>query len=235
MSEFDWIELFEAVCAPGRGALRWGLPEGWVHAELYAALRNRPFLWQPFPTEVPYVTFYPVTLPKRDWRNEGAVKWVDLCLRKEGGREWCWVELKVRAVGETNRRKEASIDARDAFKKDVVALLGFSAEKTAETWLSPNEYVKAYWFDCLLKPWSEEIRYADSHHFVAAFLQLYGELESAVWNKEIVLEEIQRWFFFRQKESAHKRVFPEIAVTLHKLTTGHSLVLCRWYIKQMIL
>lgn len=51
----------------------------WVYAELHAELKKRSVLsgWVPFSKEVPYVTFYPVQLPKkayRDWRVDGAVK-----------------------------------------------------------------------------------------------------------------------------------------------------------------
>ena len=31
----DWIGVFDAVCRRSDGALEWGLPEPWIHAELY--------------------------------------------------------------------------------------------------------------------------------------------------------------------------------------------------------
>jgi hypothetical protein len=37
----DWVRAFRAVCTRGMGAaLDWGLPEQWVHAELFAELRR---------------------------------------------------------------------------------------------------------------------------------------------------------------------------------------------------
>ncbi|GAI74008.1 unnamed protein product, partial [marine sediment metagenome] len=35
----DWFDVFSVVCARGREALQWDLPEAWVHAELYAELK----------------------------------------------------------------------------------------------------------------------------------------------------------------------------------------------------
>lgn len=70
----EWFDVFSVVCARGKEALQWDLPEAWVHAELYAELKRRARStgWVPFPTEVPYVTLYPVQLPKktnRDWKD----------------------------------------------------------------------------------------------------------------------------------------------------------------------
>ena len=82
------LEVFTSVCNRGNGALKWGNPEPWVHAELFAEFEAQAQNtgWIPFPTEVPYVTLYPIQIPKpsnRDWKSIGAVKWVDLCLRSE--------------------------------------------------------------------------------------------------------------------------------------------------------
>ena len=43
--------------------------------------------WTPFPDEVPYVTYYPVTLPKitnRDWKKIGAVKYANIAALGNG-------------------------------------------------------------------------------------------------------------------------------------------------------
>ena len=83
---------------------------------------------------------------------DGAVKWVDLCLRSETGNQWCWFELKVRGAGGCRAPKKAALEARDVFRKDVVALMGFDAHLAAETWVNPDAYTKAYWTERLLKP-----------------------------------------------------------------------------------
>jgi len=67
----DWFDLFNTVCACRLSPLQWGLPESWVHAELYAELKRRAHSsrWMPFSTEIPYVTFYPVGLPRKGNRR----------------------------------------------------------------------------------------------------------------------------------------------------------------------
>jgi hypothetical protein len=100
MRILEWTDVFSSVCQRGQDALLWGPAEPWVHIELFAELRRQaPSTgWKPFPTELPCVTFYPVRLPKeanRNWQVDGAVKWVDLCLRSETGNQWCWFELNV--------------------------------------------------------------------------------------------------------------------------------------------
>lgn len=134
----DWFGMFSIVCARGKEALEWDLPEAWVHAELYVELkrRARSSEWIPFPTEVPYVTLYPVQLPKkanRDWKAVGGVKWIDLCLRSKAHNAWCWFEFKVRHVRHDERHQKAPLEARNALRKDVVALMGFDVHKTADT------------------------------------------------------------------------------------------------------
>ncbi len=36
-----WTVAFETVCQRGTEALQWGLPEPWIHAELFAELKHR--------------------------------------------------------------------------------------------------------------------------------------------------------------------------------------------------
>jgi hypothetical protein len=110
----DWFGALDSVCSRANGALEWGLPEPWIHAELYAELKRRSGKsgWTPIPHEVPYVTHYPVTLPKeshRDWKTQGAVKWIDLCLQYPASNSWCWFEFKVRHCGTGKRIGDASL------------------------------------------------------------------------------------------------------------------------------
>jgi len=230
----DWFEAFEAVCNRGHDALGWGLPEPWIHAELYAELKRRAANsgWMPFFTEVPYVTFYPVQLPKhtnRDWRIAGAVKWVDLCLHREDHNAWCWFEFKVRHAGRRERQQEATRQAMTAVRKDIVALVGFSADLTANTWEHPDEHTRAYWFEDILQPHTRGIR-SGQHTFAMAFLHLGGDLVPAIWNKGRLTDEVREWLAYRGKQAGRQPTCPTISVTVSRqsLSGGHSLVICRW-------
>jgi hypothetical protein len=204
----DIVQAFNTACSRDKGALMWGNPEPWVHAELYAEFKKQApdSSWKPFDTEVPYVTAYPVQIPKtsnRDWISEGAVKWVDLCLQVDISNDWCWFEFKVRHAGETHRNKKAALEARDVFRKDIVALMGFDANATADIWKSPDYYTTAYWFESALKPYTEKLRLGN-HHFVSAFLQLGGNLDEEIWNKEAIVEQVNFWKAHRGKHRGEK-------------------------------
>lgn len=235
----NWAEAFEAVCSRGHNALEWGLPEPWIHAELYAELKQRVAVsgWIPFSTEIPYVTFYPVQLPKhtyRDWRVVGAVKWVDLCLRAEGHNAWCWFEFKVRHAGYGERHQEATRQAMTAVRKDIVALVGFSADLTANTWEYPDEHTRAYWFEDILQPLARDVR-SGQHIFAMAFLQLGGDLDPGIWNKNRLIDEVREWLAYRSRQSGRQPIFPTISVTVspQSLAGGHSLVICEWEPEQI--
>lgn len=230
----NWFDVFDAVCDRANGALEWGLPEPWVHAELYAELNRQANSsgWRPLAKEVPYVTFYPVCLPKktnRDWKSEGAVKWVDLCLFHENKNAWCWFEFKVRHTGQPDRQQRAANQARDAFRKDVIALVGFDRDSTANAWEQPDKFTGVFWFDRLLKPKASAIR-SGQHSFVAAYLQLNGQLDSDAWFEETFKSEIDSWFAYRGKHSTRKCKLPEMSITRspHLLTGNHSLLVCQW-------
>lgn len=230
----DWRTAFHAVCTGDGGALQWDLVEGWVHAELYAELARRASStgWRPFHTEVPYVTAYPVQLPQetnRDWKGTGAVKWVDLCLHSEDYHDWCWFECKVRHTGEADRFQKAASEAREAFRKDVVALMGFDAEGTADVWATPDMRTRAYWFEDLLKPHVAALRFG-RHHFAAAFLQLDGELDPGVWGKEMLTAEIREWLSYRSRQAGRERTCPEIRISssAEPPPGNHSLLVCEW-------
>lgn len=226
----DWFDVFSTVCVRGQEALKWDIPEAWVHAELYAELRKRERSsgWMPFFTEVPYVTVYPVQLPKktnRDWKVAGAVKWVDLCLRSKTRNAWCWFEFKVRHIRKDKRHQKAALDA---FRKDVVALMGFDLHKTADIWIEPDRYTRAYWLKDL-RPCAEGLR-SGRHHLVAAFLQLDSELDLTIWGKKILTEQIRDWFSYRNKQADRHRTLPEINIknSVQSLTGKHSLLVCEW-------
>ena len=230
----NWFGVFDAVCNRANGALEWGLPEPWVHAELHAELKRNENSsgWKPIPKEVPYVTFYPVCLPRktnRDWKSVGAVKWADLCLHHEQENAWCWFEFKVRHTGEPDRQRQAANEARDAFRKDVIGLVGFDRISTAKSWEQPDNSTGAYWFEPLLKPKAPAIR-SGKHSFVAAYLQLYGQLDPKVWDEEIFRREIALWFAYRKKHSRRIGNLPNIGIIFssHLLAKNHSLLICEW-------
>lgn len=110
-----------------------------LFAELGAAAGETGFV--PFTTEVPYVTRFPVTLPKGSGGTSGgssAVKWIVLCFYSEQFNRWCWVELKVRSAEQRDRQEKATKEALDAVNRDTVALMGLDIPATAETWRSPD-------------------------------------------------------------------------------------------------
>jgi hypothetical protein len=222
----NWFAVFNEVCARDRGSLQWGLPEPWVHAELYAELAQQADAtgWIPFSTEVPYATFYPVrVVPSQT--GTSAIKWVDLCLKSRPHNAWCWFEFKVRHTGSPDRRRKAALEARDAFRKDVVSLVGFDAQGTANTWRSPDNNTKAYWFEEHLAPHVDEIR-SGEHHFVAAFLQLDGELDQKVWGEQVLTAQIRSWFSYRNRSLVRQNAFPPIRTETQRIAEKHWLLTC---------
>ena len=223
-------DVFNKICTRDNGALLWGNPEPWVHAELYAEFNARAESsgWIPFREEVPYVTRYPVQKPKssnRDWKSLGAVKYVDLCLRSTKRNSWLWLECKVRHADWSGLdRKKASEDALNAYRKDVVALLGFDMRATANTWENPDPYTRAYWFEPVLKPYAKDLL-RGTHHFLSAFLQLCGSLDEDFWSKENIVKQVNYWKAGRCKERGE--VFHEVRnLTLSSQPIGnHWLVL----------
>ena len=180
------FEIFASVCARGNSALKWGNPEPWVQTEIFAEFHKlvKQSGWIPFNTEVPYVTHYPVQIPKpsnRDWKAMGAVKWIDLCLRSTDGNDWCWLEFKVRHAGINKRSRKADLEARGVFRKDIVALLGFNTNATAEIWRNPDNFTKAYWFESYLKQYGDKLRFGN-HQFISALLQLGGNRDQEIWH-----------------------------------------------------
>ena len=228
----NWPQIFTEVIKNNKGALKWGLPEPWVHAELYCAFLKEHINWTPIPDEVPYVTYYPVTLPKitnRDWKKIGAVKYIDMCLKNNDKNEFLWFEFKVRNTSYHHDSLQANKEARDAFKKDVVALIGFSAELTSDAWSKPDIYTKSYRYDTLLKDSTEYIASA-KHRFVSCYLHLEKPILDDVWEKDILIEEIKNWLDYRKKYSPIKLDLPVVNIEYHKNIAGsnHTLITCEW-------
>jgi hypothetical protein len=192
------VDVFSKLCARDNGALLWGNPEPWIHAELYAEFNARAQNsgWIPFREEIPYVTRYPVQKPRpsnRDWKSVGAVKYVDSCLRASTGTGWLWLECKVRHGNWSGLdEKKASGSALDAYRKDIVALLGFDVKATADIWEKPDSYTWAYWFEPVLKPHVEELL-SGRHHFFSAFLQLSSSLDGDIWSRENIVRQVDSW------------------------------------------
>lgn len=196
----DIKEIIRVVCGKNIEVFKWGSIEQWLQAEIFSEfyrLMNKT-RWIPMNTEVPYITRYPVVIPKnigRDWRKQGAVKWIDLCLRSINDKNWVWYEFKVRHANWENIHLDTAksdIDARNAFRKDVVALLGFDANATADSWEYPDNYTVAYWFKKYLMPHAEKLRNGN-HRFVTVMLQLNSEIQHNVWDNDVLLENINYW------------------------------------------
>lgn len=161
------------------GQLRWGLPEQWVQTELYARLKRAESVWGVMDAEVPYVTRWPVSVPK----VTPAVKYIDLCLHDRAANRWAWVELKVRSLASRWGADEITFarlqrSAWDAFLKDTLALQGFDLAGTAETWRKPPPHVAAYWMERLLKEPSAHIS-SGTHHMLSLYVQLETLIDRA--------------------------------------------------------
>lgn len=188
MDQSIWVDAFRRVIERGKhGSLEWALPEPWIHAELFAVLKARAEQtgWSPFRIEVPYFTYSPVKAVKG---QRYGIKWADLCLINQEATEWCWFEFKVRHCGKAARENIASRSARDAFKKDVVGLLGMDIQKTASIWSRPP----SYWIKDYLEEKVDGFR-GSSNHFVAAYLQIGGSLNSSEWTSDELKRSISKW------------------------------------------
>jgi hypothetical protein len=213
-----WIKAFEqSVKRGGDGALEWGLPEAWLHAELYSALKasSKSTGWLPFPTEVPYFTNCPV-YPQKGFR--GGVKWVDLCLQNSQSNEWCWFELKVRHVGLGDREHRAAISARDSLKKDVVGLMGLDVLKTQQTWLNPQPHVKSHIITTHLSD-KATLLTDFKNHFVTAFLQLdSNNCDQKIWSEEVLRDQIHKWAAHRGLEKVKNFTYTQVPLRDSHLT-----------------
>ena len=222
-----WRETVSDICERGAHALQWGLAEPWFQTETFVALDSaaKSTGWKPLPMEVPYVTFGPVHPPKprnRDWKTEGAVKWVDLCLHSADRQAWCWVEFKVRQTNNGDMALQAALNARDVVRKDVVALIALDPERTADAWTTPDQYTKAYWFEQTLAPLSEQVRQGQ-HSFFVVYLQLCGEFDQQVWAETPLREAIQGWWAYRARQVQQPLEFRRTRLEYaEELPGGHS-------------
>lgn len=227
----DWEAAFRDVCSGSTCQLEWGLPEPWVQAELYSVLRQSAERsgWEPFATELPYITYYPVMLPKpgtRDWKSVGAVKWIDLCLHNKSANAWCWFELKVRQASTGSRDAAGTRAALDAAVKDYVGLCGFDVRETSSVWARPDQATQAYWIAETLGPYADELVGAD-HYIVSAYLQLNGEFNSAVISEPGIRARLSSWLAHRSNGSSHQRQLPATVITFAStLPRDHALFIC---------
>lgn len=221
MTADEFLNIFSEVLEHDTGALKWGNPEPWIHAELFAEFNrqsNKTHLI-PFDSEVPYATRFPV-LPRKE--NHKHWKYVDLCLLSDTGNDWFWFEFKVRPVGTPNRNIVASKGARDQFRKDVIALLGFEAHGTAELW--ENEInVKSYWTDKYLIPLKDTVN-RGRHHFYSIFLQIGGELNKQIWDIDELEKEFSNWCITRGGNGKETQCINLYSVNLD----GYCLVMAYW-------
>jgi hypothetical protein len=224
--------VISLIASSGDNQLRWGLPEPWLHAEVFSELsKQAPDTgWQPFDAELPYLTYFPVSLPKpenRNWKEDGAFKYVDLCLRSEDSQRWCWIEFKVRHPDEPGRELKGAKSALDAMAKDFVGLAGMDIEQTASNWVKPDGSIDSYWLRNVLSPQAEELR-AGAHRFVSIFLQLRTSLHPELFSVNAIRERIQSWHRHRCKQSMCTWGVPTYDIEFQERVAGqHSLVICR--------
>jgi hypothetical protein len=222
-----WKSAFESVCRRGDGALQWGLPEPWIHAELFAELSQMAPQtgMAPIAHEVPDVTHCPVVIPKRrDLATRGAVKWVDLCLHSEDKTQYLWFEFKIRHAGRSEREEQADASSMDAVRKDIAALIGFDLALTEETWRNPDGATKSHWMPTVLGPLVDSLPIT-THHFVMAYIKLDGELDPGLWNQASISKAVSKWLPKRSKVA----VLPDMAVGITDGIAGrHSLMLAEW-------
>jgi hypothetical protein len=232
MDSINWLALLNQVCTNKELHLNWRLPEPWVQAELYALLRDMGAQtgWHTIEHELPYATYFPVASPKkRDIALQGAIKWVDLALVSESRKQWCWLELKVRHTGNEGRRESADKAALNSIKQDVAALVGMNLQLTIDTWRQPDGYTASHWFEEVLKPRVESMGLY-SHHFVMAYLQLFGEINPVALSTENITQQIHKWVNYKNKKSGKAIVCPPVSIDIHSgsIAGGHSLVLVQW-------
>ncbi len=227
----DLAAVISSIAARSVSQLDWGLPEPWLHAEVFAALKNQSKVsgWQPFDTELPYLTWYPVTLPKlanRKWHEQGAFKYVDLCIRNPHENHWCWVEFKVRHADGSARKGVGAKSALDALGKDFVGLVGMDPVRTAFYWDQPDPSIDSYWLRSALTPLSGQLS-SGSHSLVSVYLQLNDNLHEDVFSESQIRSRIKTWHETRRRISQHKSDLPSFSISKAEDVAGrHSLIIC---------
>ena len=227
-----WRDVFNQICSHREDLLRWGLPEPWVQTELFSRLSQNKLAtgWEPIANEIPYVTYFPVYTPRhRDVRSQGAVKWIDLCLVNHQLETFCWMELKVRHTGTSERTTQANKDAQSAIKRDVVALMGMNVDLTRDSWVNPDEFTATHWFKDVLDPLKGKL-VGYKHYYTMAYLQLFGSLDESLLGKQALLPEIEKWALKKGKLIGQEPKLPPVEVDLYQqeIANCHSLVLVRW-------
>lgn len=224
--------ILSLITTKGDMQLGWGLPEPWLHAEVYSELSDRATDtgWQPFDAEVPYLTYFPVSLPKpgnRNWKEDGAIKYADLCLKNKDSNEWCWLEFKVRHGEEPGRETIGAKSALDAMAKDFIGLIGLDIERTASNWIEPDDSIDSYWLRSVLSPHAEDLRLG-SHCFVSVYLQLRSALHPEIFSDSRVRERIQSWLKTRATQSTCTWELPAYKIKFEESVAGkHSLAICK--------
>ncbi len=80
----------------------------------------------------------------------------------------CMVLVGYATQGKINRSQQAALQARDAYRKDAVALIGMDVNTMAETWTNPDRYTVAYWFRKLPEPRTQGLLFGRHRRFSAS-------------------------------------------------------------------
>ncbi len=156
------------------------------------------------------------------------MKWVDLCLHSEDRTHWTWFEFKVRHTRKTERKDNADRSAMDGVRKDISALAGFDLNRTEAAWRDPDAATKSHWMEETLGPHVGSLA-SGTQHFVMAYLELDGSLDTVFWNQTSIEKEVRKWLPKRSKAVE----IPDMSITITNGIAGrHSLMLAQWISKR---
>jgi hypothetical protein len=223
VSRIEWRHLFAIVAERGKDALEWAFPEWWIQVELYAELRRRQSEsgWTPIGTEPPYATWCPVGKLK----EKGAGKLADICCHDETRSAWDWLELKARPVARGVTVAAEAHKAATDFARDAAAMVGIDMQRTADKWASLPRHSKKSRLSDLA---GDLLR--GGHRFTAAYVQIGGELDAAIWTENAIGDPVERRLDACRKVTAQRLPFPQLTVVLPTapMSAQCQLVLAQW-------
>lgn len=182
----------------------------------------------PFPFEVPYSTYFPIT-KNPEWVSAGGVKLADLCQFESTNNNWYWYEFKGCQCRERLKYPKYPFIS---FTNDIVALAGFDADRTASMWQNPRNGIKDYRFESL-KSHIGQLQ-CGTHHFRAACIEVCNQFDQELWSEENLFKKIQQTIVDMQKQCGQKTVKPltDISLTNYQLYSKDSksiwLIMAEW-------
>ena len=231
----DLVNMLKNICQRNHDALEYNT-EYWVLSELYSDLKKQDSStgWMPFEGEMPYVTLLPTETPKmkmRDGTTRGGVKFADLCLWNDANKSWAWLELKAGVFRGQARFQKYYFDG---FRNDLKALRGFTIKDTVDAWehrdKSIENYIEKFKFDYFkLEQRSRQLQ-TGIQHFNVAYIQVGVELDSKLWHREGMLEQVRSWKSNMQSQYGREVLesLPDIDLSKLQIDKNTWLVLAQW-------